>query len=779
MKHFIPTKTQQLLLFCMSLFINLQAQNTSGKLVDEKNNPLPFANIVLITLPDSSFVTGTISNNDGTFNLDLPNSSKPRTLRFSSIGYTTLYRTATSGNMGIIQLNSDEQILDEIIVKGHLPSTSLRNGAIVSNIKNSVLSKAGSANDVLRKMPGIIKQKEGIEVFGKGTPLIYINSRKLNDLTELEQLNSEDIAKVEIIYNPGEEYDATVKSVIRIHTIRRKGEGFGFNLRSSIYQSKNSDFIEQAGFNYHHNNLELFGNFYYSSSEYWQKSNSEQIMQGSKYWNHNQQSYFQGKNNMTDGDLSFNWRINQRHEIGGKYRVGKNLFTKDKGETEKNISINQNYYDRISTYNLSREYSDPQHELNVFYTGEIGKSTLNLNINYFQNSKRNTSFTEEISASTESRDVHSTSYIKNQLTAGKLTITSPLFGGKIAMGSEVTYTHRHDHYQNQENYVPSSYSKIKETNTSIFTGYSHSYKWGSWSIGARYEHVQFKYFENGVLKKEQSNTFDNLFPHLSFSTKLGSIQSQLDYAAKIERPSFSQLDNNIIYADRYTQQKGDATLQPSITHCITLSSVWKFIQANLSYSQIKNWIVLWGDLIEKDGSLLMLHYRNWNKSIPSLNFLVSVSPSIGIWSPSWSIAMQKQWLTIHTDKKHYTMNQPLFTATFNNTWNLPSNFMISLDMGIQSKGDYQNTYSNQCSGEVNIAVRKSFLNDALSVEIKGMDLFNTKQSSFSLQSGDYNLIQKSTWDRRECSLTVRYKFNSTKKYYNGSDAGTNERQRLY
>lgn len=90
------------------------------------------------------------------------------------------------------------------------------------------------------------------------------------------------------------------------------------------------------------------------------------------------------------------------------------------------------------------------------------------------------------------------------------------------------------------------------------------------------------------------------------------------------------------------------------------------------------------------------------------------------------------------------MNQPLFTATFNNTWNLPSNFMISLDMGIQSKGDYQNTYSNQCSGEVNIAVRKSFLNDALSVEIKGMDLFNTKQSSFSLQSGDYNLIQKST-----------------------------------
>ena len=271
MKHFIPTKTQQLLLFCMSLFINLQAQNTSGKLVDEKNNPLPFANIVLITLPDSSFVTGTISNNDGTFNLELPNSSKPTTLRFSSIGYTTLYRTATSGNMGIIQLNSDEQILDEIIVKGHLPSTSLRNGAIVSNIKNSVLSKAGSANDVLRKMPGIIKQKEGIEVFGKGTPLIYINSRKLNDLTELEQLNSEDIAKVEIIYNPGEEYDATVKSVIRIHTIRRKGEGFGFNLRSSIYQSKNSDFIEQAGFNYHHNNLELFGNFYYSSSEYWQK----------------------------------------------------------------------------------------------------------------------------------------------------------------------------------------------------------------------------------------------------------------------------------------------------------------------------------------------------------------------------------------------------------------------------------------------------------------------------------------------------------------------------
>lgn len=50
-------------------FQELTAQNISGKLVDENNQPLPYANVVLLSLPDSTFISGTISNENGSFTL--------------------------------------------------------------------------------------------------------------------------------------------------------------------------------------------------------------------------------------------------------------------------------------------------------------------------------------------------------------------------------------------------------------------------------------------------------------------------------------------------------------------------------------------------------------------------------------------------------------------------------------------------------------------------------------------------------------------------------------
>ena len=49
----------------------------------------------------------------------------------------------------------------------------------------------------------------------KGSPIIYVNGRLLRDLSELDQLKSEDIKNVELITSPGARYDASVKAVIR------------------------------------------------------------------------------------------------------------------------------------------------------------------------------------------------------------------------------------------------------------------------------------------------------------------------------------------------------------------------------------------------------------------------------------------------------------------------------------------------------------------------------------------------------------------------------------
>ena len=754
----------------------LSAQTVSGKLIDENSQPLPYANVVLLSLPDSVFVSGTISGEDGSFTLEA--TSENQIVKISSIGYKTVCKAVSPVNLGIVQLVSDAQMLGEVVVKGNLPVTRMKGDAMVTSVENSVLSKVGSANDVLTKIPGITKKQDAFEVFGKGTPLIYINGRKLHDLSELEQLNSDDIKSVEVIRNPGSRYDATVKAVVRIQTVKRQGDGFGFNLRSSYYQSDNTDLIEQANFNYRHNNLDIFGSVYYNQMESWQDFTLQLEERGTKVWNHDMKSYGEFYSKMLSGNIGFNYQLNDNHAFGMKYKSGKTLNERNPLSKETNINVDNVFYDNIKVNSCDNYYYDPDYELNAYYNGQFDDVNIDFNADYLQNGKSSNSLFQEISQTSENRDVHSVNNVKNRLVAGKLTLSLPLGGGTFAVGSEVTYTHRNDDYINEENYVPASYSKIEELNATGYAEYNRSFPWGDWSLGLRYEHVKFDYYEDGRHIDEQSRTFDNFFPNISFSTQLGKVQAQLSYTAKTQRPTYSELSNNVFYSDRFTLQKGNPTLRPTIIHDLTLSGAWRFLQMSLSYSQTKDWILNWGELVNEDASLTMLSQRNWDKSIPMFTAFLSASPKIGCWAPMMSVGMQKQWLTIDYFKESKNLDNPIFTASFNNTWELPLGFMLGLDSYIQSAGATQNIYSEKPNGYVNVSVRKSFLNDALSVELRGNDIFKTNRISYSMYSGDYYLFQKSVWDRQEFAVTVRYKFNAAKSKYKGTGAGDSQKSRM-
>ena len=85
--------------------VGLSAQTVKGKLIDEDSQPLPYANVVLLSLPDSTFVTGTISGEDGSFTLGA--TSENQIVKISSIGYKTVYRPASPANIGTVQLVAD------------------------------------------------------------------------------------------------------------------------------------------------------------------------------------------------------------------------------------------------------------------------------------------------------------------------------------------------------------------------------------------------------------------------------------------------------------------------------------------------------------------------------------------------------------------------------------------------------------------------------------------------------------------------------------------------
>ncbi len=78
-------------------FLPLQAQEVRGKLLDENDRPLPYANVVLLTRQDSAFVAGTVTDEEGAFAFDAL-STGGNLLKVSSVGYQTVYRMCEKGN---------------------------------------------------------------------------------------------------------------------------------------------------------------------------------------------------------------------------------------------------------------------------------------------------------------------------------------------------------------------------------------------------------------------------------------------------------------------------------------------------------------------------------------------------------------------------------------------------------------------------------------------------------------------------------------------------------
>lgn len=193
--------------------VTMMATNFTGTVIDENKQPFAFANVVLLTPNDSTFVAGTTTDDDGTFSIDC--SCKQALVKISYIGYETQFVNSNGGDIGTIQLQPEATMLGEVVVKGTRPTFKITTEGIKTDVDGTLLSKVGTANDVLQNLPGVQKKSDGIEVFGKGTPLIYINGREMRNKSELDQLKSDDIASVELITNPGAKYKADVESVDR------------------------------------------------------------------------------------------------------------------------------------------------------------------------------------------------------------------------------------------------------------------------------------------------------------------------------------------------------------------------------------------------------------------------------------------------------------------------------------------------------------------------------------------------------------------------------------
>ena len=182
----------------------VKAQAISGMLIDEQNKPLPYANVILQTA-DSIYLAGTTTGLDGKFELALH--EKAKLIKFSYVGYNSVIQEISDNELGAIQLLPDALLLGEVVVKGYLPKTQAKGDAMVTTVSGTVLEKAGTAENLLDKIPNVTAQNGAVTVFGRGAPEIYINGRKLRNQQELDQLSSDNIKSVEVVSNPGARYN--------------------------------------------------------------------------------------------------------------------------------------------------------------------------------------------------------------------------------------------------------------------------------------------------------------------------------------------------------------------------------------------------------------------------------------------------------------------------------------------------------------------------------------------------------------------------------------------
>ncbi len=771
MKHFLF-----FILFSGICFIP-KAQTITGKVIDAKNNSVEFANVVLLSLPDSTFIQGTITEMDGTFRITSTQPVDDLFLRISAIGYVTVHKPCNSADAGTIVLSEDVKLLDDVVVKGSLPATQLKGDGMVTTIENSVLAKAGTAEDVLGKIPGVIKERDTYEVLGKGAPVIYINGREVRDNSELDLLNSGDIKSVELITNPGSKYDASVKAGIRIQTIRRTGDGFGFDLRSSYYQSENTDLVEQVNMNYRHNNLDLFGTFRFDRTRNLQKATIEQQVFADVLWTQNNTMKDEGTKRNYQEVLGFNYYINDNHNFGARYTLTETPENSWHTVIESEVLADGSFYDNWYSESMEASTTHPTHRLNAYYNGKAGNLEIDFNTDYYSADSKTKSYTFEESQEQDNREINSVNNVDNELFATKLTMSYPLWEGNCSWGGEYTRTDRNDDYVNEENYVATTYSHIKENNIRAFVEYTRSLEFGRVAAGLRYEHIGFDYYENEIHSDDQSRNFSNWYPNVSFGTEIGRLRMQLSYTAKTKRPTYRQLSNNVLYLSRFSLSKGDPSLKSSTIHDVTLNGTWKFLQMMISYQQERDAIIYWGSQLETNEAVTVITFRNEDK-LPSFAASISAAPKIGFWSPMASIGVRKYWATIESELGSFKFNDPRVTGVFNNAFRLSETTLVNLDFNYRGKGDNQNIHLSRRMYLLNASFLQSFMKDALSIELRGSDLLHSRKDHNLTTFDQSTLFQANQYDSREFSVTLRYKFNTAKSKYKGTEAGQSEINRM-
>ena len=764
-----------ILLFVLATVTTAFGREITGKVVGENESPLDYVNVVLYN--DSTYITGTVIDSAGIFAVNTEANGN-LTARISFVGYETISMSVPStGNLGVIILAPSVRELREVVVKATRPATTMKGNALVTNIEGSSLAIAGTANDVLARVPMVVDNGGTLEVFGKGAPEIYINGRKVNDLQELSQLNSQDMKNVSVITNPGAAYAANVKSVILIRTKPPKGDGFSGTIRTDngfqhYFRTGNSIDLK-----YRTRGLEIFANY-----GWWYGHNrddrSNEMTTTTAKGIYNQSFRTIGKQSYNDmtGKIGFSYMFNDRHSIGTYYQNSWNRHH-TMGAIPSEVWQNGTLLDRYNSDVNNKSTALPRHYANLYYNGRIGKFSIDFNADYIWYKNREISLSNELSQTGDNRNVSTKSTNNNRMFAEKLVVSCPLWKGQIQVGEEYTNTRTTNLFAANIPEVPDADNKVDESNIAAFVQIAQQFGRFNIGVGLRYEHVKFDYYEMGHLRDGQSKTYNNLFPSLNVATQIRKVRMGLNYSGKTVRPGYGQLDGAVSYINRLTFETGNPYLKPTKMQTVEYIAQCRQFFAQVSNNYINDGVYHITEPYGTDGEATIIRTANLDHR-HYLQAFVGGQFKVGVWQPRVNVGVMKQWLTLPVDGKPMKMNTPGFMFQWQNAVHLPFDIWLNMDAQLMTcSWDYNMKLSNT-PWYVNAKIYKGFFNNAFSVTFEAKDLFNTSQNDTMMRNDAVKIVQKNYSSGRSVMLTLQYRFNTTRDRYRGTGAGNSEKSRF-
>ncbi|TYP99339.1 outer membrane receptor for ferrienterochelin and colicin [Tenacibaculum adriaticum] len=597
---------QHITFFLVLIFTSVsQAQNIkiTGTLVEQETaQPIPYATVAIFNNDTKKVITGTTTDDNGKFNVAVPNANIYFEVSFMGYKTKTINKFSVSNNkidLGTVQLASDNQALDEVVVSGEVSKTTFKLDKRVFNVGKDISSTGVSALEVLNNVPSVNVNIEGeVTLRGSGGVQILINGKPsvLADQSSnaLGTITADMIESIEVITNPSAKYEASGTSGI-LNIILKKEEKQGWNGSISANTGIPDNHSIGVSINRRTEKFNLFSQFgagYRSlprdtEANNFNKTSGKTIASiGEEFRN---ESFF----NIT---LGTDYHLNEYNvfTLSGNF-----AYEIEDQPSETNFSsFTESNLDSRWIRKETTEATNPkwQYEFNWKKTFKNSKD------HTFQLSALGSFFGKDQSSLFTDTTVEGENVDSNQRTATnfqqadytlKADYVNPI-SKEYTLETGVQYVINDVGNDFEvENFVNGAY-EIDEDLTNNFewnqkvlgvyaTGAYENDAWGV-KVGLRVENTDLNTLLTNTNEANARN-FTNLFPTLHTSYKLSeNFSLQAGYSKRIFRPRLWDLNPFFNIRNNFNVRVGNPDLLPEFTHSYELTSIYKIGKASLSSS---------------------------------------------------------------------------------------------------------------------------------------------------------------------------------------------------